>query len=103
MANYKLHRLDSNKTASFIVLAKPLSSTSRGSSAGSSNLGTSFYPAHKERDLGEVVLAETMNEAKKNLDLLADKKNLCPRKALGHKMTKEAFILQYKKNCRAWR
>ena len=52
-----------NNPASFIVSAKPLPATSRGSSAGSSNLGTSLYPAHKARDVGEVVLAETMNEA----------------------------------------
>ena len=53
------------KGASFIVSAKPPSPTSRGSSAGSSNLGTSLYPAHKARDVCEVVLAETMNEAEK--------------------------------------
>ena len=54
------------KRASFIVSAKPLPPTSRGSSAGSSNLGTSLYPAHKARDLGEVVLSETMHEAEKS-------------------------------------
>ena len=52
-----------NNPASFIASAIPLPPTSRGSSAGSSNLGTSLYPAHKARDVGEVVLAETMNEA----------------------------------------
>ena len=52
-----------NNPASFIASAKPLPPTSRGSSAGSSNLGTSLYPAHKARDVGDVVLAETMNEA----------------------------------------
>ena len=50
-------------TASFNVSAKPLPTTSRGSSAGSSNQGTSLYPAHNAQDVGEVVLAETMNEA----------------------------------------
>ena len=49
--------------ASFIVSAKPLPPTARSSSAGSSNLGTSLYPAHKARDVGDVVLAETMNQA----------------------------------------
>ena len=44
--------------------------TSRGSSSGSSNLATSLYLAHKARDIGEVVLAETMNEAKKSHDLV---------------------------------
>ena len=52
-----------NYVASFIVSAKPLPPTSRSSSAGSSNLGTSLYPAHKGRDVDDVVLAETMNEA----------------------------------------
>ena len=53
----------SNNLASSIVSTKPLPTTSRGSSARSSNLGTSLYPAHKARDVGEVVLAETINEA----------------------------------------
>ena len=55
--------------ASVIVSAKPLPPPSRGSSAGSSNLGTSLDPAHKARDVGEVVLAETMNEANNFLQL----------------------------------
>lgn len=38
----------------------------------------------------------------KDLDLLADKINLCPRKCLGHKMPKEVFIQQYKNDCRTW-
>ena len=53
----------SDSIASFTVSAKPLPPTSRGSSAGSNNLGASLYPAHKARDVGEVILAETMNEA----------------------------------------
>jgi IS30 family transposase len=38
----------------------------------------------------------------KDLDLLADKMNLCPRKCLGYKMPKEVFIQQYKNDCRIW-
>ena len=38
-------------------------STSRALSAGSSNVGKSLDPADKARDVGDVVLAETMNEA----------------------------------------
>ncbi|WP_019216554.1 IS30 family transposase [Legionella tunisiensis] len=38
----------------------------------------------------------------KELDLLADKMNLCPRKCLGYKMPKEVFIQQYKNDCRTW-
>lgn len=40
--------------------------------------------------------------AQKELDLLADKMNLCPRKCLGFKMPKELFIQQYKNDCRTW-
>lgn len=36
------------------------------------------------------------------LDLLANKMNLCPRKCLGYKMPKELFIQQYKNDCRIW-
>lgn len=38
----------------------------------------------------------------KELDLLADKMNLCPRKCLGFKMPKELFIQQFKNDCRTW-
>jgi IS30 family transposase len=38
----------------------------------------------------------------KDLDLLADKINLCPRKCLGYKMPKEVFIQQHKNDCRIW-
>ena len=38
----------------------------------------------------------------KELDYLADKMNLCPRKCLGYKMPKEVFIQQYKNDCRIW-
>ena len=53
----------SDSIASFIVSAKPRPPTSRGTSEGSNNLGTSLYPAHKARDVVEVVLAETIKEA----------------------------------------
>ena len=58
-----LKKIMGGYSASFIVSPKPLPPSSRGSSAGSSNLGTSLYPAHKARDVADVVLAETMNEA----------------------------------------
>jgi hypothetical protein len=48
---------------SFIVSAQTPSPTSRGSSAGSSHLTPSLDPAHKARDVGQVVLAGTMNMA----------------------------------------
>ncbi|WP_367608470.1 IS30 family transposase [Legionella sp. W05-934-2] len=37
-----------------------------------------------------------------DLDLIADRMNLCPRKCLGYKMPKEVFIQQYKNDCRIW-
>lgn len=37
-----------------------------------------------------------------DLDLLANKVNLCPRKCLGYKMPKEVFIQQLKNTCRNW-
>jgi len=37
-----------------------------------------------------------------DLDLLANKVNLCPRKCLGYKMPKEVFIQQLKNDCRTW-
>ena len=39
----------------------------------------------------------------KDLDSLADKMNLCPRKYLGYKVPKEVFIQQHKNDCRTWR
>ena len=38
----------------------------------------------------------------KDLDSLADRMNLCPRKCLGYKMPKEVFIQQHKNDCRTW-
>jgi len=38
----------------------------------------------------------------KELDSLADRMNLCPRKCLGYKMPKEMFIQQHKNDCRTW-
>lgn len=38
----------------------------------------------------------------KELDLIADKMNRCPRKCIGYKTPKELFIQQYKNDCRIW-
>jgi FkbH-like protein len=50
-------------SVSFIVSAQTPPPTSRGSSAGSSHLTPSLDPAHKARDVGGGVWAETMNKA----------------------------------------
>ena len=38
----------------------------------------------------------------KELNEIADKMNLCPRKCIGYKTPKELFIQQYKNDCRIW-
>lgn len=38
----------------------------------------------------------------KELDLIADKMNRCPRKCIGYKTPKELFIQQFKNDCRTW-
>lgn len=38
----------------------------------------------------------------KELDVIADKMNRCPRKCIGYKTPKELFIQQYKNDCRTW-
>lgn len=40
--------------------------------------------------------------SQKDLDLIADKMNRCPRKCIGYKTPKELFIQQYKNDCRIW-
>jgi transposase, IS30 family len=38
----------------------------------------------------------------KELDLIADKMNRCPRKCIGYKTSNELFIQQHKNDCRTW-
>jgi len=40
--------------------------------------------------------------SQKDLDLIAEKMNRCPRKCIGYKTPKELFIQQYKNDCRIW-
>ena len=42
------------------------------------------------------------NMTQDDLDALAHKMNLCPRKCLGYKTPQELFIQQYKNDCRTW-
>ena len=38
----------------------------------------------------------------KELDVIADKMNRCPRKCIGYNTPSELFIQQYKNDCRTW-
>jgi len=44
-------------------------------------------------------IAEVTQE---ELDRLAEKMNLCPRKCIGYKTPNEVFIQQHKNDCRTW-
>lgn len=48
----------------------------------------------READIAQITQEE--------LEQIADRMNLCPRKCLGFKTPKEVFIQQLKNDCRTW-